>query len=672
MLKVNPRRTQHYMRPNHGTHVPRNLIFVDTIPQSIPVEHQADVSLLRLDFGVADAIRFAEGEESRWVRQPFKTPLAFWSFVNRRIRTKTSTWLIGHGIAKHFTLVDGWRHLDSGYYSLMPREKDTISQRKDEHDDLSQPGGFLIDGDPPTLMILYAPDHVVHVVDIQNYGVATVEELAAAAGVKLHQKPDIHAPYKMWEAYLSKRVLAVRQYFVQLLAFWETRELGQFRHTAASLALAAYRHKFLRDKILIHTCEPALHAEREALVGGQFTSYFCGRIEPAAYFDAKAKKTGNRKRGTERQGPVYVFDCNSLYPYVMRNHDFPAELVAPKSQGEFEDLLQWRKQLALIARVEVETVQHPYPLVHDRERYWAVGRFWTVLAGPELDRAIDYGHVRRVGEIYAYTKANLFQSYVDYFHEQRLAYARENKVASARFCKLLLNSLAGKFGQRDTQWDFTRKHDCPKRWGSWHEIHAQTGVVETFRAIAGDVQIQTLGRESMQSAPAIEAYINAYAREYMRTVRRVCPPRSVLYQGCDSLHVLEAGRAALAPYLETYPGELGKFKLEKVAERAEYFGPQDYSLDGVATRAGLSPDAIPDGAGGYRQTEEQRLRSILTHEPGGFLRVKQITVTRAGYHPKGYLESDGSVSPYVMWQGRLYFLRPEESPIPFDADGIGK
>lgn len=671
-MRTNPKRATHYLRPNHGTEIPRNLIFVETISQAAAADRERDSELHRLDFGVADGIRLEGEGESRWSRLTFQEPLPFWAWFNSRVRKKSGMWLIGHGIAKSFTLLDGWRQIDQGHFRLTPRKTDTISQNKDDLREMESGQGWLVDNDPPTIILLYGDGFVCHVVDVQNYGLATIEELADAVEVKLPPKPSEGAPFKAWEEWLTKRMYACRQYITRLCRWWKANDMGQWRHTAASLAMAAFRHKFLAQKILIHTCDEALRAEREALVGGQFSTFYCGPIGIPFGKESHGRRSKIKRQENVKLGPIHVFDCNSLYPYVMREHDYPRELVAPKMDGTFDDLLHWRKQLLLIARVKVETVQHPFPFVYDKERLWCVGSFWTVLCGPELNRAIDDGHIKAVGEIYAYFPGRLFKGYVDYFHGLRMHYRENGKLAPERFAKLCMNSLAGKFGQRNGQWEFTKHGSEHPRWGLWTEVNAQTGEIRNFRAVAGDVQINSLGTESLQSAPAIEAFINAHAREYMRKVRRKLPSGSCLYQGCDSLHVLPAGLPAMKAFQETYPGELGKFKLEGIYATAEYRGPQDYTLDGQHVTAGVAPGLPMDKDGKFTMVETQGLKSILTHEPGGFLRVKKVKISAQGYHPKGILNPDGSVSPPQVIGGEVHLDRSHPKAYPFDPDGIGK
>lgn len=665
-------RTQHYLRPNHGTEVPRNLCFVDVKSAIAPDANKKDTELHRLDFGVADAFRWQNNQIERWQRLTFVDHLGFWSWLHSRLRTNTSMWLVGHGIARIFTMLQGWRLLQAGSFRLTPHKQDAQSQPKHDEEAIANEQGWLVDNDPPTILLLYGPGYVIHVVDVQNYGPATVEELAQSAGVELLPNPGPDGTRKRWENYLTRRVLALRKYFTQMMAWWKANDLGQWRHTVASLAMSAFRHKFLAAKILIHTCEDALKEERAALVGGEFTNFYCGTVGP---YQLGAATTARRRRDLRRpgrEGPVYVYDCNSLYPAVMMANKFPQELIAPKRPAHIDDLLHWRKTLLLIARVQVETKLRRFPYLHDGQRYWCVGKFWTTICGPELDAAIDEDLVRDVESVYAYLPGRLFKDYVPYFYDMRRKAAQAGDKAQERYAKLLLNCLAGKWGQRQMGWDFVKYKAEHPLWGSWAEVNADNGEVRSYRAIAGDVQIQMIGQEGLQSAPAIEAFINSYAREAMRSVRIALPPSCLLYQGCDSLHILEHGNEAIRPFLESYPGELGKMRLHKVIQEAEYRGPQDYTLDGQLVVSGINPDLKPSATGEYAQEQTQSLRSILTREPSGVVKVKQVKVTREGYHPRGILNEDSSVSPPQVFGPSIHFERAHPLALPFDPSGIGK
>src|SRR5438128_283980 len=153
---------------------------------------------------------------------------------------------------------------------------------------------------------------------------------------------------------------------------------------------------------------------------------------------------------------------------------------------------------------------------------------------------------------------DLFSSYVMEIYDLRKRYELEGKTAWANCCKLLLNSLAGKFGQWDHRWGKCDDFDPPTEWGRFDTINYDTGKVEHYRAIAGLVEKENLSRvreitdfdgnrcretggpllraEYKHSFPAICAFVNSYARmQIWRALEVANESGKVWYSAVDSI-----------------------------------------------------------------------------------------------------------------------------------------
>lgn len=668
-MRRRPTRSTHWLRPNVGASIPHNLVFVDVHVKEGQDPTSKDVRYQQLDFGVAHGVRIESGQQRRWQRLTFTTCDQFWAWFSARHRRNISMWLVGHGIAKTFTLLNGWELVERGFYTLRPRKADCKSSGKDEKRELGETDGLLVDADPPCIFLLYTQTCVIHVVDAQNYGPATVEELAESAGVQLRPRPGPDAKFLMWEDWLSKRCAAVRDWFCGMLKWWRAGEYGTWRHTAGALAMAAYRHAYMHDKILIHDCAEALTLERNALYGGEFRCFYVGQVCDFWDFHQTHTKKPKNGRKWQRLGPVYRYDVNALYPSVMHKGLFPRELACWRDPGSFADVAAWRDKMALIADVLIDSEREAYPYREKGERHFAVGKFWTTLCGPELLRAIDSGHVKAVGRLSAYYQSRLFTGFVEHFMAQKEHAQDDGDALRVRFYKLLLCALSGKWGQKASRWDFTAYGSPPMQWGSWPQVDADTGELTTYRAIAGHVQVQGLDGEALNSFPGIEAYVNAYGRERMREMRDAAGVENLLYQDSDGLHVLEGAVDRLRPFLETFPGEMGKLRLIGRYNEACYRGPHDYVLDGVHVLAGMRADAEQLAGGGYAQDEEPTLRAILLRQPNGVVRIQRIKRNAQGFHPRGIVNPDGSVDPPQVLEGELLFDRDHPDAIPWAPAG---
>lgn len=139
---------------------------------------------------------------------------------------------------------------------------------------------------------------------------------------------------------------------------------------------------------------------------------------------------------------VFVYDINSLYPYVMS--DTPVPISA---NGRWYSDCDWQKLTSVCGVFEVQFSQHnrniPAVLLKQGKGvYSGEGTYFT----PELELLYNQGADIRIKEGFEFSNVDLiFSDYVTKLYKLRM----ENKGGPLdTICKLLLNSLYGKFGQK--------------------------------------------------------------------------------------------------------------------------------------------------------------------------------------------------------------------------------
>ena len=80
---------------------------------------------------------------------------------------------------------------------------------------------------------------------------------------------------------------------------------------------------------------------------------------------------------------------------------------------------------------------------------FAYGSFDTVLCQPELEFLEKNGSINYIYEISIYKMEKLFDDFVTFFYEKRLEYKKSNDNVNEQFCKLMMNTQYGKWGQRN-------------------------------------------------------------------------------------------------------------------------------------------------------------------------------------------------------------------------------
>lgn len=656
-MGLSPERKRHWLRRNHGTRTPQTIVAIACEPIGTELERTRNTSANVLSHGVACCQRLEAGKNTRKDWFEFASAADFWTWLETRYQERRAVWLVSANLFRDLQLLGFWELLadDEPLYKLAGFNE-WVDSRETDADTFR---GLLCLANPPTIVLARRGEFSVTMVDLRNYFPSDEKALGKMLGAELLPRPGDSADADEWIAYTSRRCRICQEAIGGLVEVWKREDLGVWQFTAAGLAWRAFRHRFMQPRsILIDDHGPAAELSRKALVGGEARCFFRGQVVPPDELRGDLWWDAQGPGPAVRPGPVVVVDATSFYAGVMHSNLFPRELAAYKERGELADLAEWRKYLALVAEVELDTPDEPYPYVHNgpegRQRYFAVGRFATVLCGPELARALDLGHVRGVGRIAAYLPGRLFQRYVEHFWSKRCG----SEGAERELYKLLLVALPGKFGQRTPQWVETGEVFLHQKWGEWPRADVTAGTVEVCRSVAGYVQRRAEPEEGPNSFPAVEAFVNAYGRDFLRNVRAQLPAAEVLYQDTDSLHLTEIGFEHLQALGLVGDNTLGIFREVGRYDRATYWGVKAYEVDGEAVIAGLPRVRLPSGRGAWEVTTWEGADSLIGRGPDGtalsYRSLWHVTDASA----RGRVLKSGAVMPALVKDGKLILRAP--------------
>jgi hypothetical protein len=359
--------------------------------------------------------------------------------------------------------------------------------------------------------------------------------------------------------YCRRDVEILKVAILQFIKFIQDEKLGSFKYTIAGQSFNAYRHRFLPDDIYIHRQKEALLVERQAYAGGRNEVW----------------KIGHH---TEK---LYYVDVNSMYPYVMKFKEYPSKLLTYRSRCTTSELKSFIDRGFLVcARVELDTVSRIYFKKEERLIFPA-GNFETFLSTPEITRALEDNEIKKVKELCVYEKSFLFNDYVNYFYNMRLK-AKENKdEVRTLLYKLFLNSLYGKFGQKNNNWEKIGTAD-PEVVSLDQVFNYDTKKRDTIKTFGGGVfkrvDLPDGENEAYNSFPAIASHVTAYARMLLWNYIETAGIDNVYYMDTDSLFLNEEGYKNLEKSGALDDKELGKMKLENIIHYAEFRGCKDYTL----------------------------------------------------------------------------------------------
>jgi hypothetical protein len=261
-------------------------------------------------------------------------------------------------------------------------------------------------------------------------------------------------------------------------------------------------------------------------------------------------------------------------------------------------------------------------VMHQKQVRYALGKFWTVLCGDELGRALSEGLIENVGRMSVYNIAPIFRDFVKYWYGQRER-ARVGKIPHLdRLAKMMLNSLYGKFAQRSPKWLDT-PDICPDiDYGEFWHYGVNDAKPKVYRSFAGNVQQRIESVDGNNSFCAVSSFVTANAREYMRSIREK--------------------NGIIGPAM----GQLRE--IEEASRIAEFFGPGDYEFGRSVVQSGRKSSAKVICPGTIQQDNFNGLAYVIARGNQGGVVGTSCTVHR---HPgKGKLNrlDNGFAKPFIL------------------------
>ena len=601
------------LRSNANVELPSQMIFVDTETRGAIVE--PGVERHRLWFGCALYRRTRESRGKMHTTEEwftFTTPNEFWDWVEDKALFGRKLYIFAHN----------WNFDGSILY--------TATQL---HDRGWQTMGY-VNENPPFILRVKRDRHYLALIDTLNYFTMSLAALGESIGIPKLPFPDYAEDWETWVTYCKRDVQVLCDAVIQYINFIDTEDLGNFRPTIASQAFNAFRHRFMTVPIMIHDNRRALELERDSYFGGRVECFRIGEV-------------------TE---PLYYLDVNSMYPFVMRDHEYPTAIYSLKRRTDVERLKDALTAFAVTAKVLINTDEPVYPFVRNDKLMFPIGEFCVTLSTPELLYALERGHIVHVYEMALYKRAKIFTEYVESLYAARQRYRAAGNPAFAFMCKIMLNSLYGKFGQRSHAWDDVRaatEDDPPE----WLQQFSPGDPVARYRVRMGRVQMKTRPDESRDSFPAIAAHVTAYGRMLLWELIKQAGRENVFYCDTDSLVVNTDGFNRLKYRIDDK--RLGCLKLEDTATTAEFNCPKDYRFGDTVRMKGIRRDAVEIEPATFKQQQFRSWDYHMSQGDEGFIDIQTIRKHLNRIYGKGSVGDDGKVTPY-----HFRVVTEDDSPAP--------
>lgn len=598
----------HRIKGERSLAMPRHLLFFDTETAMSTDADGTTSHILKLGWACywyRGHGRHADVET--WL--DFSNASTFWDFVFSHAGKKVKLWCIARNINFDFTVLQGWKYLRESGYKLK---------------------FFYCSGTTVIISIFKAGSSIV-LLDSMNWFVESLEKTGVRIGIpKMHVDFDTVTDSDL-SVYCKNDVLIELANFRLFIKFLEENTIARLCYTRGSTAMASYLYRFYNTPIYIHNNREAIRLEREAYKGGRVECFRLGEFTT---------------------GPYTVVDVNSLYPYVMRQYDYPCKYIRQAPFPTMRKFQHYLKEYAVVAKVVIKT-DEPVYAVRGERTFFPIGVYTAALCTPELQYACDRGHIVKVMQCVLYEKADLFRDFVDSFYAMRLRFKAEGVDEYVELCKKILNSLYGKFGQKAEEW--TKIGEDPTEPDRYeYIIHAEKPGTSTVRWLMGACYELTRFDESYDSFPAIAAHVTAYGRLVLWSLMEMAGDGNYFYCDTDSLIVNATGlRRLRSMMLDT---ELGKLKIVETMKRMAIYGLKDYETGTKVVTKGIRRNAEKLSEGVYRQDKWPSIQGMLRKGDSSVYRVQKTLKHLSRSYEKGTVLPDGTVKPFVLdmdFDGRL-------------------
>lgn len=597
-MKTIVKRRPHILKSNCKNELPRFIITVDTETEPIKLDDETEKHKLKLGYAI-----FWDRLHDKKEYFYFENEKEFWEFIREKTKPKSKVYIFAHNFDFDWQVLQGWKILPKiikGDYKL------TIF-------------------DSSNFIINYRTDNKCSLVFLSttNYFKTSLKKIGELLGM---EKMDIEFN-KTSKEYLKEYcrrdteiVLEIVKYY---LKFLKDYNLGNFKYTAAGQSFAAYRHRFMKNKIYIHSNPEVVQLERESYRGGRNECFFIGEIQGET---------------------VYKLDINSMYPYVMKSYEYPTKLIKHFKNVSVQRLYEFMKEYLVIAKVKVK-LNKPCIGKKQSKLIFPVGTFEAVLCSPEIELIRKHGRILKVKEVALYEKAEIFKEFIEFFYNMRLKFKEERNEIMQFFSKLIMNSLYGKFGQKTES--FKEVGFTEQGHYEIQKVYDMDNKKWVYRKIINGKIFQKEGyQEGSDSFVAIASFVTAYARCYLWKLIETAGTENVYYCDTDSLFCSKEGYNNLKEYLDNK--ELGKLKVEDISEFLEIRNCKDYTFNSEVKRKGIRKDAEQIGKNEFKQPQFIKNKGNLSKYKQDGAIVRTVIKKLKGTYDKGIVQSNGKVIPFKL------------------------
>lgn len=652
----------HYLTSNDTTWTPPAVISLDT--ESMVVQEYPEVQAIRCWHVRADQRTAPQSQPGAHVAGGGTSPTDLADRLAKWCQSRSEVWLYCHNL--NFDLAVTRLPL------LLSARGWTVSD-------------MAIDGSSPWMTLTAGTAKLV-IADSHAIWPVPLAEIAQVVDVEKPPLPEGDDP-SAWMARCAADTLILHTALLQAMEYHDEHQLGRWAITGASIGWNTMRHlqaartsaksRTARLKLGLPPVDPAAQPvvidpdpdaiawDRLAVYGGRRQTWRHGQLAPSEFLE---------------------LDFHRAYQTVMAEH------ALPRKRGRWFDSLPIDSQLVddpghqwgIIAEVEIDTDEPRWPCriqVNPTELppganrdltgmppdaktrvFYPVGRFRTVLAGPDIAEARRLGCLISIGHGQVHQLGRAARPWATW------SLAAQDNPDTPEVVRMALKhqgrAVAGKWAARG--WSKTVLGMSTTYGWSYSDAYVNgAGARGAIIDMAGTKFLSVPDRDSDNAYPAVLAYIESFVRVMLGRVIHAFGRRAVVQCDTDGMIVDTRQLPPLIPAAEAAASDFGEYGdgLTAALDAANHLtapltlrakttyrtlivtGPQHLEMDGRKRWSGVPSTAqrAPDGS--YSAWTWPKLAWQMSNgDPRGYTRIIQTYRLAQSYAP-GWLLTDGSVVP---------------------------
>lgn len=531
----------HYVSHNKITSVPRNFIYLDSEALRTDAPH-GEIQTFRLAVASYDRRRHDKNGWADRETEAFYDTSSLWAWIDARTQTRARTVVVAHNLAYDVRITNALAHLPELGWSLKR----------------------IAFGHGRMWASWSRGDRTIALVDSMAWVPIALERLGEMVGIAKLPLPAWADSNADWELRCRRDVEILGAVWRLLMDWIRANDLGNWKPTGAGQSWAAFRHRFMTDRLLAHDNDDARTAERRAA--------WTGRCEVW-------------RHGRPRGGPFSEWDYSAAYAHVGLDCEVPIRLIGESNTATLDNVLRKAKKHAVLAECTITTDAPTVPADINGRIAWPVGTFRTTLWENEIALAIEHGAEVAVHRVWWYKRSlalHDFNRFVLAHLDPRVTNLEPVVVCAAKHWS---RALVGRFGARWSEWEDIG--DNPGfDLGITTVIDGGDGARWQMLTVGDACKRETALTDSADSVVSIMSWIMAECRVRLWRLCELAGAENVVYMDTDGVIVNAAGTERLRA------ADVAGLKLKGEWATIELMGPRQIKLSGQLRAAGVPRGAV--------------------------------------------------------------------------------